>query len=182
MEQRSTPTKLFIGVAVPLVLFSLYMIFAGGSDSRSEIAPTTLNWRLRQLGTDLMGYHSLFKEFPQDLLTIGKEFERLDIDYWDIYSKGSDQPFGYKIATDGTSEACFIYTARLDQPAAIVEVISGSAEFRVTKEFESLRLNELSYESRGIAIWSEASAGEKFGYYLFLPHRLFEWHFTVNRN
>ncbi|MCA9430646.1 MAG: hypothetical protein KC940_09085 [Candidatus Omnitrophica bacterium] len=176
----SKTTRLFLSIAVIVTILSGYVIFAGSTDSSAEFAPGVLNGRLRQLGVDLTDYYRNYREFPVSLDEIQNSFGRYPGDYWDIYSKDREQPIGYKVVREGSAETCLLYTARLKKPIGVVEVVSGTAEFRTTKEYESLRGNELSYESRGLRVWSEASAGEKMLYYILFPYRFLEYRFMQN--
>ncbi len=152
----------------------VYTFLAGTTHSRTENSPGNLNWKLHQLGIDLVDYYTHYKIFPQDLEEIRTNFERTDYDYWDVYSKNSNEPFGYEIIVDGTSETCNLYTTRLEEAIGIVEVVSGTAEFKTTDAYKDLWRDYLANETKGIAVWSGASMGEKCFHYLFLPHRLLE--------
>lgn len=182
MERRWTPARFFLSIALLFVLLLIYIIFAGSVHSISEIAPTVLNVRFRQVGRDVQDFHKLKGFFPTNLSEIQSAFERYATDYWDVYSHDGEQPFGYEIVGEASSEVCLLYTARVETPIGIVESASGEVAFRTTEAYSRLRESYLARESRGLSVWREAPLGEKLFFYFLLPHRAFENRFMVSRD
>lgn len=181
MEQRWTPARFLLSIALLFGLLVAYIIFAGSVHSVSEIAPTVLNERLHQVGTDVRDFHKWKGFFPTNLSELQSAFELHASNYWDVYSHDGAQPFGYEIVADASSEVCLLYTARVEAPIGIVESGSGEVAFRTTEAYSRLRGSYLARESRGLSVWSEAPLGEKLFFYFLLPHRAFENRFLVSR-